>query len=158
MRTCCASHQELLRSVISVAQSSGLFGHDGLYAESKIGLETLYWKWASEGWSGRLGIVGAEIGWTKGTGLMSSNDLVAERMESQAGLRTFDSTEMAFSSSRLAAVREQQLEGRRRRATAAAAWGEQQGGVKAGHSRRRSGGPTHCLQPSLIDALDREER
>jgi fatty acid synthase subunit alpha len=67
-----------------------------LYAESKIGLETLYYKWSSEGWSDRIGLVGAEIGWTKGTGLMSSNDLVAERMESQAGLRTFESTEMAF--------------------------------------------------------------
>jgi hypothetical protein len=82
--------------VLPLSPNHGLFGFDGLYAESKIGLETLYYKWSSEGWSDRIGLVGAEIGWTKGTGLMSSNDLVAERMESQAGLRTFDSTEMAI--------------------------------------------------------------
>jgi len=69
--------------ILPLSPNRGNFGNDGLYAESKIGLESLYYKWASEGWGQWIGVVGAEIGWTKGTGLMSSNDLVAERMEAQ---------------------------------------------------------------------------
>jgi fatty acid synthase subunit beta len=66
-----------------------------LYGESKIGLETLLNRWHSESWSNYLTIVGAVIGWTRGTGLMNDNNLIAEAME-QAGIRTFSSNEMAF--------------------------------------------------------------
>jgi len=82
--------------LLPLSPNHGLFGFDGLYAESKIGLECLYYKWASEGWGAYIGLVGAEIGWTKGTGLMSSNDLIAEQIELQTGVRTFDASEMAF--------------------------------------------------------------
>jgi 3-oxoacyl-ACP reductase-like protein len=83
-------------SILPLSPNHGIFGSDGLYAESKIGLETLYYKSKSEGWSNRIGLIGAEIGWTKGTGLMSSNDLISEGIEAQAGVRTFDAAEMAF--------------------------------------------------------------
>src|SRR4051812_6723150 len=54
--------------ILPLSPNHGIFGSDGLYAESKIGLEVLFYKWRSEGWKDRLGIVGAEIGWTSGTG------------------------------------------------------------------------------------------
>ena len=34
-----------------------MFGNDGLYAETKIGLETLFHKWRSEGWSSTFSVV-----------------------------------------------------------------------------------------------------
>ncbi|KGO55690.1 Acyl transferase/acyl hydrolase/lysophospholipase [Penicillium expansum] len=50
--------------------------------------------WYSENWQDYLSICGAVIGWTRGTGLMNQNDLVAEGIE-KAGMRTF-SQEMAY--------------------------------------------------------------
>jgi len=82
--------------LLPLSPNHGLFGGDGLYSESKIALETLFAKWRSEGWGGIISVIGAEIGWTRGTGLMSTNDLIAEGIETRAGLRTFDTTEMAF--------------------------------------------------------------
>ncbi|KGO45059.1 Acyl transferase/acyl hydrolase/lysophospholipase [Penicillium expansum] len=72
----------------------GTFGGDGLYSESKLALETLFNSWYSENWQDYLSICGAVIGWTRGTGLMNQNDLVAEGIE-KAGMRTF-SQEMAY--------------------------------------------------------------
>ena len=81
--------------LLPLSPNHGLFGGDGLYSESKIALETLFAKWRSEGplfqtccmcdmlaagWGTRLSLVGAEIGWTRGTGLMNTNDLIAEGM------------------------------------------------------------------------------
>jgi fatty acid synthase subunit alpha len=82
--------------VLPLSPNHGLFGGDGLYSESKIGLHTLFAKWRSEGWAKFISLIGAEIGWTRGTGLMNSNDLIAESIEKECGLRTFDVTEMAF--------------------------------------------------------------
>jgi fatty acid synthase subunit alpha len=73
-----------------------VFGGDGLYAESKLALEALFAKWKSERWSHALALVGAEIGWTRGTGLMNTNDLIADSVEKEVGLRTYSVTEMAF--------------------------------------------------------------
>ena len=42
-----------------------------------------------------LSVCGAVIGWTRGTALMNSNDIVAPGIEA-AGARTFSSGEMAF--------------------------------------------------------------
>ncbi|KAJ3244145.1 3-oxoacyl-[acyl-carrier-protein] synthase [Chytriomyces hyalinus] len=81
--------------LLPLSPNHGTFGGDGLYGESKIGLETLLNRFHSEGWSNYLTIIGAIIGWTRGTGLMSSNDLVAEGIES-LGARTFSNHEMAF--------------------------------------------------------------
>jgi fatty acid synthase subunit alpha len=82
--------------VLPLSPNHGNFGGDGLYAESKLALESLFDKWRSESWSNYLSICGASIGWTRGTGLMSGNDIVAEDIEKR-GVRTFSQKEMATS-------------------------------------------------------------
>ncbi|GAA5924777.1 hypothetical protein JCM1841_004145 [Sporobolomyces salmonicolor] len=81
--------------VLPLSPNHGLFGNDGLYSESKISLETLFNRWSSESWGEYLCIAGAVIGWTRGTGLMSATNSVAEGIEAQ-GCRTFSAKEMAF--------------------------------------------------------------
>lgn len=81
--------------ILPLSPNHGTFGSDGLYAESKIGLETLFSRWYSESWGNYLTICGAVIGWTRGTGLMSANNVVAEGIE-KYGVRTFSQQEMAF--------------------------------------------------------------
>ncbi|KAI0384967.1 putative fatty acid synthase alpha subunit FasA [Hypomontagnella monticulosa] len=81
--------------VLPLSPNHGDFGGDGLYSESKIGLETLFNRYSSERWSGYLSIIGAVIGWTRGTGLMSANNIVAEGIEN-LGVMTFTAGEMAF--------------------------------------------------------------
>ena len=81
--------------LLPLSPNHGIFGGDGLYAESKVGLETLFAKWETESWAAYLSICGASIGWTRGTGLMKSNDLIAEGME-RMGIRTFSVAEMAL--------------------------------------------------------------
>ncbi|KAH9897168.1 fatty acid synthase subunit alpha [Xylariomycetidae sp. FL2044] len=81
--------------VLPLSPNHGTFGSDGLYSESKLGLETLFNRWHSEDWANYLTICGAVIGWTRGTGLMSGNNIVAEGVE-KFGVRTFSQQEMAF--------------------------------------------------------------
>ena len=81
--------------VLPLSPNHGTFGNDGLYSESKLGLETLFNRWHSESWSNFLTICGAVIGWTRGTGLMAGNNIVAEGVE-RYGVRTFSQQEMAF--------------------------------------------------------------
>lgn len=81
--------------VLPLSPNHGTFGNDGLYSESKLALETLFNRWHSESWAHYLTICGAVIGWTRGTGLMSGNNLVAEGVE-KYGVRTFSQQEMAF--------------------------------------------------------------
>jgi len=81
--------------VLPLSPNHGTFGNDGLYSESKLALETLFNRWYSENWSNYLTICGAVIGWTRGTGLMSGNNIVAEGVE-KFGVRTFSQQEMAF--------------------------------------------------------------
>jgi len=78
-----------------MSPNHGVFGSDGLYAESKLGLESLFHKWHSESLGDYISVVGAVIGWTRGTSLMSANNQVADHMES-LGCRCFSSGEMAF--------------------------------------------------------------
>ncbi|KAJ0391655.1 hypothetical protein P43SY_011807 [Pythium insidiosum] len=87
-------------AILPLSPNHGNFGGDGLYAESKLGVESLMNKWYSEGWEEQLSIVGAVIGWTRGTGLMSGNNMVAEGVE-KLGVRTFNTTEMGFNLSAL---------------------------------------------------------
>lgn len=82
-------------ALLPLSPNHGVFGNDGLYAESKIGLETLLRKWHSEDWAPYITVVGAVIGWTRGTGLMEANNLVAPGVE-RAGCRTFSTAEMAL--------------------------------------------------------------
>ena len=81
--------------VLPLSPNHGTFGGDGLYAESKLGLETLFNRFYSESWSTYLNICGAVIGWTRGTGLMNANNIVAEAIERHSVI-TFSQTEMAF--------------------------------------------------------------
>ena len=81
--------------ILPLSPNHGTFGNDGLYSESKLALETLFNRWHSESWSNFLTICGAVIGWTRGTGLMGGNNVVAEGVE-KYGVRTFSQQEMAF--------------------------------------------------------------
>ncbi|KAL1956694.1 hypothetical protein VTO42DRAFT_6944 [Malbranchea cinnamomea] len=81
--------------VLPLSPNHGTFGNDGLYGESKLGLETLFNRWYSENWGNFLTICGAVIGWTRSTGLMNQNDIIADGIE-KLGVRTFSQQEMAF--------------------------------------------------------------
>jgi fatty acid synthase subunit alpha len=81
--------------ILPLSPNHGNFGGDGLYSESKLGLETLFNRFHSESWSSQISIVGAVIGWTRGTGLMSANNIVAEGIE-KLGVLTFSPAEMAL--------------------------------------------------------------
>lgn len=81
--------------VLPMSCNEGTFGGDGLYAESKIALKTLFNRFFSESWSTYIVVCGAVIGWTRGTGLMRSTNMIAEEME-KLGLLTFTQQEMAF--------------------------------------------------------------
>jgi 3-oxoacyl-ACP reductase-like protein len=48
--------------ILPLSPNHGLFGNDGLYSESKISLETLFQRWASESWGEYLFLAGAVIG------------------------------------------------------------------------------------------------
>ena len=81
--------------ILPMSPNHGTFGADGLYSESKLSLETLFNRWHSESWANQLTVCGAIIGWTRGTGLMSANNIIAEGIE-KMGVRTFSQKEMAF--------------------------------------------------------------
>ena len=84
--------------VLPLSPNHGIFGGDGLYAESKAALEVLLNKCKSEQeqWSHHITMCGAIIGWVRGTGLMSGNNLVAEELENRLNIRTFSTSEMGF--------------------------------------------------------------
>ncbi|KAJ2158045.1 fatty acid synthase alpha subunit Lsd1 [Coemansia sp. RSA 552] len=84
-------------AILPLSPNHGAFGYDGHYSESKIGLETLLNRWHAEPtWGDYVTVAGAVIGWTRGTGLMSGNNVVAEYVE-RSGVRTFTAAEIAFS-------------------------------------------------------------
>ncbi|KAG0644937.1 Fatty acid synthase subunit alpha [Hyphodiscus hymeniophilus] len=81
--------------LLPFSPNHGTFGGDGLYAESKLGLESLVNRFSSESWRDQVTVCGAVIGWTRGTALMDSNDALAETIESHGAL-TFLQDEMAL--------------------------------------------------------------
>lgn len=81
--------------LLPLSPNHGVFGGDGLYSESKLGLEGLLNRVTSEAWADTISVCGVLIGWTRGTGLMGANDIVAEAVESQGAL-TFTTEEMAL--------------------------------------------------------------
>ncbi|KAL2823456.1 hypothetical protein BDW59DRAFT_163236 [Aspergillus cavernicola] len=81
--------------VLPMSCNEGTFGGDGLYSESKIALKGLFNRFYSESWSKYLTICGAIIGWTRGTTIMQSSNVVAEEVE-KLGVMTFTQAEMAF--------------------------------------------------------------
>ena len=84
--------------LLPLSPNHGDFGGDGLYAEAKLGLEALLRKRASEyeQWGRMVRLFGCRIGWVRGTGLMSENDIVAPMLEERTGVRTFHTSEMAL--------------------------------------------------------------
>ncbi|TWU71773.1 hypothetical protein ED733_002880 [Metarhizium rileyi] len=82
--------------LLPLSPNHGMIGNDGLYSESKASLEPLLTKWYSESWADHISLLGVIIGWTRGTGLMDSNDIVSEAVE-EMGVRTFTAPEMAAS-------------------------------------------------------------
>ncbi|KAJ2908941.1 fatty acid synthase alpha subunit Lsd1, partial [Coemansia aciculifera] len=82
--------------ILPLSHNHGNFGGDGLYGECKAGLETAFNRWKSESWKNYLSIAGTSIGWTRGTGLMADNNIVAQEFE-HLGMRTFLTREMTFS-------------------------------------------------------------
>ncbi|MBI1944153.1 MAG: DUF1729 domain-containing protein [Deltaproteobacteria bacterium] len=82
--------------LLPLSPNHGTFGGDGAYGECKAALEALVHKQGSEAhrWGRGASIVGARIGWVRGTGLMHANDGAAAYLQ-QRGLRTFDVEEMA---------------------------------------------------------------
>ncbi|KAF9062802.1 hypothetical protein BDP27DRAFT_1368514 [Rhodocollybia butyracea] len=89
------AHRTTYYVILPLSPNHGVFGNDGLYSESKIALETLFQRWASESWGEYLCLAGAVIGWTRGTTLMGPTNIVAEGLETY-GVRTFSAKEMAF--------------------------------------------------------------
>ena len=88
-------HCHLTQVLLPLSPNHGTFGGDGLYSESKLGLESLLNRFSSESWRDQISVCGVIIGWTRGTGLMESNDVVAETVESHKVL-TFSQDEMAL--------------------------------------------------------------
>ncbi|KAE9386702.1 hypothetical protein BT96DRAFT_1083443 [Gymnopus androsaceus JB14] len=96
-----ASRQFLTRPtqvILPLSPNHGLFGNDGLYSESKISLEMLFQRWASESWGECLCLAGAVIGYI-------ASGLVVPRLwgqqtllltSSKAMARKFSAKEMAF--------------------------------------------------------------
>jgi fatty acid synthase len=82
--------------LLPLSPNHGAFGGDGAYAESKAALEVLLAKWHSEqaAWARATTIVGARIGWVRGTGLMAHNDALAPQLEAATGIKTFSQDEM----------------------------------------------------------------
>ena len=73
--------------LLPLSPNHGAFGGDGAYAETKAALEVLLEKVHSEReqWGGRVALVGARIGWVRGTGLMDANNPLSARLEDETG-------------------------------------------------------------------------
>ncbi|KAL4907693.1 3-oxoacyl-synthase [Aspergillus multicolor] len=80
--------------ILPMSCNEGTFGGDGQYSEFKVGLKALFNRLFSESWSKYLTICGAVIGWTRGTAIMQSSNIVAE--VEKLGVLTFTQKEMAF--------------------------------------------------------------
>ncbi len=84
--------------LLPLSPNHGQFGNDGLYGEAKAALEAMLNRWASEqaAWGRHTSVVGARIGWVRGTGLMNVNNAIAPGLEARAGVRTFSAAEMGL--------------------------------------------------------------
>lgn len=82
--------------ILPMSPNHGTFGGDGAYGDAKAALETMANKWHSEGsrWGSQTGLISAEIGWVRGTGLMAANDRIASYIESELGVTTYASEQM----------------------------------------------------------------
>lgn len=81
--------------VLPGSPNRGLFGGDGAYGEAKAALDALVTKWKAEsGWSSRVTLAHAIIGWVAGTGLMGANDAMVEAVK-KAGVMVWSPELMA---------------------------------------------------------------
>lgn len=87
-----------LQVVLPLSPNHGIMGGDGVYGETKAALETLLNRWRAEqaAWGANTSLIGARIGWVRGTGLMEQNDLIAARLEVESAVRTFSTEEMGW--------------------------------------------------------------
>ncbi len=86
---------ERVHVVLPGSPNRGTFGGDGAYGEAKAALDALVAKWTAEsGWSERVTLAHAVIGWVAGTGLMGSNDHMVDAVR-DAGVRVWSPAEMA---------------------------------------------------------------
>jgi fatty acid synthase subunit alpha len=81
--------------ILPLSPNHSIVGGDGMYAESKLGLESLLNRVRSESWDNELSVLGAVIGWTRSTSLTGGNDMAAGILE-EHGVLTFSVEEMAF--------------------------------------------------------------
>ena len=81
--------------ILPLSPNHSIFGGDGMYAESKLGLESLLRRVKSESWDDELSICGVVMGWTRSTSLTGGKDMVAAILEDH-GVLTFSIEEMAF--------------------------------------------------------------
>ncbi|ORX65081.1 thiolase-like protein [Linderina pennispora] len=81
--------------LLPLSPNHGCFGGDGFYGESKASLETLLNRWKSETWSKYISVIGAVIGWTRGTNMVDALDVISYEAE-RRGTQTFSTNEMAF--------------------------------------------------------------
>ncbi len=84
-----------LHVVLPGSPNRGMFGGDGAYGESKSALDAVVARWKAESsWAQRVSLAHALIGWTRGTGLMGSNDAIVSAVE-EAGVTTYSTGQMA---------------------------------------------------------------
>ncbi|MFT4036324.1 MAG: beta-ketoacyl synthase N-terminal-like domain-containing protein, partial [Patulibacter sp.] len=80
--------------LLPLSPNHGTFGGDGLYGETKAALEVLMQRAAAgERWGEATALIGARIGWVRGTGLMQGAALAAAAVEHHLGARTFSTAE-----------------------------------------------------------------
>jgi 3-oxoacyl-ACP reductase-like protein/3-oxoacyl-(acyl-carrier-protein) synthase len=91
-------HESRTHVLLPLSPNHGQFGNDGFYGETKAALEAMLNRWSSEhaAWGRHASLVGARIGWVRGTGLMNVNNAIAPGLEHTAGVRTFSSAEMGL--------------------------------------------------------------
>jgi len=84
--------------VLPLSPNHGGMGGDGSYGASKAGLEVLMNRATSEAgaWGDAFTMLGARIGWVRGTGLMAANNTIAARLEEMYGPVTFSSQDMGW--------------------------------------------------------------
>ncbi len=84
--------------ILPGSPNHGMLGGDGAYGAAKAALEVITNRWRAEyeAWGRHVALIGARIGWTRGTGLMKANDLIAGLLEAKTSCRTFSTEEMAL--------------------------------------------------------------
>jgi fatty acid synthase subunit alpha len=81
--------------ILPLSPNIGIFGNDGMYADSKLALRSLYHKYHSENLKNDFLISGLKIGWTN-SALMSNTAYMSDYIEQKYDIPTFTPEEMAF--------------------------------------------------------------